>query len=77
LDKVLEKCVALFRYLDADLSGLTIAATVEDMNRIGAAGFLAEAITRLQAIAADPNNSDSQFAPDALQMLYRYAGEAQ
>jgi len=47
------------------------------MNRIGAAGFLAEAITRLQTIAADPNNSDSQFAPDALQMLYRYAGEAQ
>jgi DNA repair exonuclease SbcCD nuclease subunit len=77
LDKVLEKCSALFRYLESDLSGLTIAATVEDMNRIGATGFLAAAITRLQAMAADPNNSDSHFAPDAIQMLYRYAGENQ
>ncbi len=77
LDELLADWRARFHYLEVDESELAARPTPEDIEALGATGFVREAVERLQAIEADPSSEDREAAALALQILYLTQKEVQ
>lgn len=70
LDHRLADWQARLHFLDVDDSGLLARPTAEDIEELGATGFVRDAVETLQAIEADEVNEDREVAALALQILY-------
>ena len=70
LEEMLQAWAARLHHLRVEESDLGARATDADLDDLGATGFLASALERLQAVARDPEHPDHQHADQAIQMLY-------
>lgn len=70
LQALLDTWRARLRYLRASDSGVLVSPSEEDLDRMGASGFVSRAIERLRDMAKDPDPGKSAQAGAALQRLY-------
>ncbi len=70
LDRLLADWQARLHFLDVHESGLLARPTAEDIEELGATGFVRDAVKALQAIEGDETNEDREVAAMALQILY-------
>jgi hypothetical protein len=70
LDRLLEDWQARLHFLDVDDSGLLSRPTQEDIDELGATGFVRDAVETLQALETEGTDQDRNAAALALQILY-------
>ncbi len=70
LDRLLEDWQARLHFLDVDDSGLLARPTQEDIDELGATGFVRDAVETLQALETEGTDQDRNAAALALQILY-------
>ena len=70
LQEMLATWEARLHHLRVDEAELHARATDADVDDLGATGFLADALERLQTIARDLGHPDHRHADEAIQMLY-------
>ncbi len=70
LDQLLDGWRARLHYLEVDDSGLLAQPSQEDIEALGATGFVRDAIETLVAIEGDAEHPDHADAARALQILY-------
>jgi len=70
-ERLLETWRGRLLHLGEHLEDLIARPSEADLDRIDAGGFVRAAVDRLRGAGADPVNPDSQYARDAIAMLYR------
>ncbi len=70
LDRLLDDWRARLHFLDVDETGLFARPTAEDIDELGATGFVRDAVETLQAVETDETHPDRDVAALALQILY-------
>jgi hypothetical protein len=70
LDGELKRWEARLHHLEVDDAGLVDEPTAEDLDALGAAGFMRAAVDRLRAKASDAADPERDAACVALRMLY-------
>ena len=70
LDGELKRWEARLHHLEVDDAGLVDEPTADDLEALGAAGFVRAAVKRLQAKASDAADPERDAARMALRMLY-------
>ncbi len=70
LDRLLEAWRAELHFLEVDEAGLLARPVAEDIDELGATGFVRDAVETLQQIEADEAHPDRDVAALALQILY-------
>jgi DNA repair exonuclease SbcCD nuclease subunit len=70
LQGILDTWRARLRYLRTEQSAMVVAPSDEDLDRLGASGFVSRAVQQLREMADDTGKPDSAHASAALQRLY-------
>lgn len=70
LERMLADWQAQLHFLDVEESGLLARPTREDIEELGATGFVRDAVETLQAIEMEGTNENREAAALALQILY-------
>ncbi len=70
LDGALKRWEARLHYLEVDDAGLVDEPTADDLDALGAAGFVRAAVERLRSKSADAADPERTAARMALRMLY-------
>jgi len=70
IEKVATRWSGLARHFELREETLVSRASEDDLEQIGRAGFVFEAVNTLRGLAEDPNNQQAAVADLALQLLY-------